>query len=284
MRRTSLGAVLLLAIAPLLARSQTYVGFDKNGYPGDDLLPTLHNTFAFTGYWLNNPPGMKGNPWAGKRGVVRAAGLGFLILFNGRLDAELKGQDAAALGRQDAAAAIAAAQTEGFPPGAVVFLDQEEGGSLLPEQAAYLGAWFTAIRHSAYKPGIYCSGVPAPDGAKKISTAQDVAARFPGTKLWIWNDSCPPSPGCVVPGKTRNAATDGQPTSAQGRELDMKESGTPSALVWQYARSPLDPETAAACRPTFAADGKCYAPGMPHSELTHIDLDASRSPDPSHGR
>lgn len=268
MSRASLLALLLLAMATASAAPQTYNGFDKNGYPGDDLLPALHQTFAFTGYWLNNPPGMSRNPWAGKRSVVRAAGFGFLILFNGRLDAQLKHHNAAALGRQDAAAAIAAAKAEGFPDGAIIFLDQEEGGSLLPEAATYIGAWVSAINRSAWKPGVYCSGVPVPDGAKMISTAQDIAARFPGTKLWIWNDQCPPSPGCVIPEK----------------ELNMKDSGFPSALVWQYARSPLGPETASACRPTFAADSKCYAPGQPHSEPTHIDLDASSSPDPSHGR
>jgi hypothetical protein len=268
MGRHSLLAVLLLAMAAIPAAPQTYIGFDKNGYPGDGLLPALHQTFAFTGYWLNNPPGMSRNPWAGKRSVVRAAGFGFLILFNGRLDAELKNRDAAALGRQDAAAAIAAAEADGFPRGAVIFLDQEEGGSLLPEAATYLGAWISTVKHSPNKPGVYCSGVPVPSGPKMISTAEDIATRFPGRKLWIWNDQCPPSPGCVVPGK----------------ELNMKNSGFPSALVWQYARSPLDPETAAACRSTFATDSKCYAPGLPHSEAAHIDLDASASPDPSHGR
>jgi hypothetical protein len=268
MGRHSLLAVVLLAIAAMPATPQTYIGFDKNGYPGDDLLPALHQTFGFTGYWLNNPPGMSRNPWAGKRSVVRAAGFGFLILFNGRLDAELKNHDAAALGRKDAAAAIADAQAEGFPRGAVIFLDQEEGGSLLPEAATYLGAWISTVKHSPNKPGVYCSGVPVPSGPKMISTAEEIATRFRGTKLWIWNDQCPPSPGCVVP----------------GTELNMKDSGFPSALVWQYARSPLDPETAAACRSTFAADSRCYAPGLPHSEPTHIDLDASASPDPSHGR
>jgi hypothetical protein len=50
---------------------RSYLGFAKNGYPGDDLLSELHRTFAYTGYWLNDPPGMQTNPWAGKRAVVR---------------------------------------------------------------------------------------------------------------------------------------------------------------------------------------------------------------------
>ncbi|MGC2301026.1 MAG: hypothetical protein WA476_19630, partial [Acidobacteriaceae bacterium] len=110
---------------------RAYFGFDKDGYPGDDLLPALHQTFSYTGYWLNNPPGMKNNPWAGKRRVIRDADFGFLILFNGRLDTQLKGKNADQLGREDASAAIAAAKREGFPTEATIFVDQEEGGSLL---------------------------------------------------------------------------------------------------------------------------------------------------------
>ena len=260
-------AMVLLALAGPARAQKTYFGFDKNGYPGDDLLPRLHETFAYTGYWLNDPPGMHSNPWAGKRAVVRAAGFGFLVLFNGRLDAQLKGREAAALGREDAAEAIRAAQREGFRAGTVIFLDQEEGGALLPEQAAYVGAWIAGLAPSAYKAGVYCSGIPVTAGVQRISTAEDIAGRFPGTKLWIWNDQCPPSPGCAVP-----------------EQLEMKDSGFPAALVWQYARSPLDPETASACRRSYAADRQCYAPGLPHTDETFIDLNASRSADPSRGR
>jgi hypothetical protein len=262
-------AACLLLIAALSGFGQrTYFGFDKDGYPGDDLLPALHQTFSYAGYWLNNPPGMNNNPWAGKRTVVRDAGLGFLILFNGRLDAQLKGQDASALGSEDASAATAAANQEGFPTGATIFLDQEEGGSLLPEQAAYIGAWIAAVDHSSYKVGVYCSGIAVPSGSKMISTAQDIATRFPHAKLWVWNDQCPPAPGCIVP----------------SGGLDPARGGTANAPVWQYAQSPRRPEDTTACQQTYATDGRCYAPDLQHSEQTYIDLNVSREPDPSRGR
>lgn len=269
----------MLAIACLLGANlaaaqsagqtaQTYYGFDKDGYPGDALLPELHEHFAYTGYWLNNPPGMSSNPWAGKRSVVRAAGFGFLILFDGRIDNELKGRDAAALGREDGAEAVAAAKREGFPAGAILFLDQEEGGGLLAEQASYLGAWFAAVRRSEYRAGIYCSGIPVSAGETTISTARDVEARFPGVRLWVWNDECPPAPGCALPRPGLNPA----------------KSGFSGTLVWQYAQSPRRKEDTKACRRTYAADGRCYAPGIARSEQSYIDLDVSQSADPSHGR
>src|SRR5208282_2934447 len=80
----------LLAPVALAANGPAHLGFDRNQYPGDANLEKLHKTFAFTGYWLNNPPGEKTNTWTGKRRQIEAAGLGFAVLFNGRLYLELK--------------------------------------------------------------------------------------------------------------------------------------------------------------------------------------------------
>jgi hypothetical protein len=251
----------------LAQASRSYIGFDKNDYPGDALLPALHRSFAYTGYWLNNPPGEKGNSWIGKRATLKATGFGFLILYNGRLDAQLKGKDAAALGRVDAAAAIAAAKREGFGAGAVLFLDQEEGGRLLPEQSAYLFAWIAAVRGSQYKPGVYCSGISVAEGSARITTAEQIASHDRDVALWVVNDQCPPAPGCATPSKS----------------LDPGSSGISKAKVWQYARSPRT-EFARQCGSTYAADNNCYAPTLPHSAQTFLDLDFSSSADPSAGR
>lgn len=252
----------------------SYLGFDKNDYPGDGRLEALRRTFAFTGYWLNTPPGASGNPWTGKRAILRARGFGFLLLFNGRLDAALKSGSPGQLGRDDAAAAIAAAAREGFPPGATIFLDQEEGGRLLPEQAEYVLAWVDAVRASRYKPGVYCSGIAVPDGAAKISTAQDILTRLQASHqagrvpLWVAQDECPPAPGCVVLRRPPAAA----------------ESGVPAALVWQYTQSPRRSQFTRECAKTYAPDGGCYAPGLPRSPESSLDLDVSPLPDPSSGR
>ncbi len=235
------------------------MGFDKNDYPGDAALPALRRTFAYTSYWLNNPPGSHANGWSGKRRLLKEDGFGFLILFNGRLDADLRGKDAAAVGRADGEAAVAAARREGFLPSAVVFLDQEEGGRLLPEQSAYLFAWVEAVRKSQYKPGVYCSGIVVPG---QISTAQDILSHDHSIVLWVWNDACPPAPGCALPKKTLTPAA----------------SGVPDASVWQFARSPKT-EFAKQCG-GYATDKNCYAP----ASQTFVDLNLSQSPDPSRGR
>ncbi len=69
---------LLLAVAALTiaaAAQSTYLGMDRNDYPGDAAMKTLRETFAFTGYWLNNPPGEKRNTWQGNRKTIRGSGL-----------------------------------------------------------------------------------------------------------------------------------------------------------------------------------------------------------------
>lgn len=254
------------SVAQVWAAPRAYLGFDKNGYPGDAHLAVLHRTFAYTGYWLNNPPEMQANPWSGKRATLRAHGFGFLLLFNGRLYAQLKNKDAAALGKADGELAARSARREGFPQQAVIFLDQEEGGRLLREQAAYLGAWVDAVRRAGYLPSIYCSGIAVPDGNSTVSTAQDVLSRFPGVRLWVANDQCPPAPGCSV-----KAAVPGA-------------SGFPQAAVWQYAQSPRRPQYTAQCARTYAGDGRCYAPALPQTPDTFLDLDTALSADPSNGR
>src|SRR5215472_12824071 len=69
---------------------KNYLGFDRNIYPGDDALPILRKTFAFSSFWLSPPPGEKTNTWVGKRELLRSQGFGFLVLYRGPESRELK--------------------------------------------------------------------------------------------------------------------------------------------------------------------------------------------------
>ena len=251
-----------------------YRGFDRNDYPGDFAMGGMHTTFAFTGYWLTNPPAENTNSWRGKRAVLRYQGWGFLVLANGRLDAEIlkaqkSGTSPADLGRKDAAIAVAAAHTEGFPPQTIIFLDQEEGGLLLDEQAAYLLAWTEAVYASDYRPGVYASGQPVSDGPNKIiTTIDDIRARIKSGHLhpvamFDAQDACGPSPGCTIYPK---------PLTDAG-ELDL--------TVWQYAQSPRRTQITKSCARTYGNDGNCYARAYPTIPL---DMDYADTSDPSNGR
>ena len=250
------------------------LGFDRNDYPGEAAMAVLHRSFAFTGYWLTNPPGENTNTWVGKRRALRDGGWGFLVLANGRLDAEIlsagkRGVVPSALGRQDAAVAVASAQREGFPPHTILFLDQEEGGRLLTEQAGYLLGWTEAVAATGYRPGVYASGQPVPDDpGTVIDTIRDIRARVKAGHLHevaIFDalDQCPPAPGCTVHAKPLTSVLD------------------PDLVAWQFAQSPRRSDITRSCAATYAADGNCYAPGAPG---VFLDMDTARSADPSGGR
>lgn len=275
----SIAATLLVAASGVRPSSSqvrqtgaTYLGFDRNDYPGDANLKILRQTFFYSGYWLNRPPGSKTNSWIGKRKTLQAAGFGFLVLFNGRTYEEIKhAGDASKLGKSDAAAAVRSARVEGFPPQTVIFLDQEQGGRLLPEQRAYLHAWIDTVNSAHFEAGVYCSGIAGREGAGvSIVTADDIRKNAAGRQItyWVVNDSCPPSPGCTVSGKDLSPAT----------------SGISFADIWQFAQSPKRPDFAGGCPANYNKDGNCYPPGVDPALRLHVDLDVSTSADPSHGR
>jgi hypothetical protein len=249
-----------------------YIGFDRNDYPGDSNLKILRRTFSYSGYWLNNPPGAKTNSWSGKRKNLQAAGFGFLVLFNGRAYEEIKAAgDAVKFGRSDAAAAASAARAQGFPLQTVIFLDQEQGGRLLPEQRAYLHAWVDGVNSVHFVAGVYCSGIASKESSGvSIVTAEDIRKNAGGRKIryWVVNDSCPPSPGCTVSHK----------------DLSPELSGLPFAEVWQFSQSPKRTDFASGCLATYNKDGNCYPPDVDPSQRLHVDLDVATSSDPSHGR
>ena len=208
----------------------------------------------------------------------------------------------AALGAADAKLAVIAARREGFPAGTILFLDQEEGGRLTEPQTAYLFAWAKGVREGGFRAGAYCSGIPVLEGKGSITTAQDIVAKEKAAvaaedakaeirtgkataaqakagkaedeaiALWVYNDACPPAPGCVVP----------------PRMPEPGLSGMESAEVWQYAQSPQRRPIASACPGYNKADNNCYLPGVDRGAKAMgeplLDLDTATSADPSHGR
>jgi len=258
----------LLKAAPKPSRS--YLGFDRNVYPGDPALPVLRKTFAFASYWLSPPPGEKLNTWKGKRELLASHGFGFLVLYRGPDNSELETEtDAARKGTQDANAAVAAAKEEGFAPGTIIFLDIEEGGRLSPTYHKYVGVWSEELKRAGFRAGVYCSGIPVKEeAAVTITTAEDIRnqATLHEIVIWAFNDVCPPAPGC------------GFPRNPPGPSA----SGVSNAAVWQFAQSPRRKERTALCQSKYAPDGNCYPPG----DTAHkwfLDVNVAASPDPSQG-
>src|SRR5438445_273567 len=226
------------ALSQQLLAPRAYLGFDRNDYPGDAALPILRKSFSFAGYWLGPPPGAKTNSWLGKRELLRSLGFGFLVLYTGPQSSELQQQwseehvfnnlksrmsSARRKGLSDARQAAAAARKEGFPSHTVIFLDIEEGGRLPAVYHAYLRSWVDQLAYAGYRAGVYCSGMPVDEGGGiTILTADDIRNNIGSRDLvyWVFNDACPPSPGCAIPQNP-------PPTSA---------SALPYATVWPFAQ------------------------------------------------
>src|SRR5260370_20796371 len=257
------------SVAPESAR-RSYLGYDRNIYPGDEALRVLRKTFVFTSYWLSPPPGEKTNTWLGKREFLRSQGFGFLVLYRGRESRELKNEEAARRnGTQDAKNAAVAAKSEGFASGTIIFLDIEEGGRLPANYHAYLAVWSEEITRVGYHPGVYCSGMPVrEEPGVTITTVDDIRNHAASSDITIcpYNDFCPPSPGCTFP-------QDPPPPSA---------SGIGYAAVWQFAQSPRRKEFTAHCPAKYAPDRNCYAPNHTlHKSV--LDVNTATAPDPTHG-
>ncbi len=261
-----------VSIAELESRTlgRAYLGFDLNTYPGDDALPILRKTFSFAGYWLSPPPGARQNTWAGKRHLFLSQKFGFLLLYRGPRTRELKSSSQAGnRGTADAVNAAATAKREGFPSHAIIFLDIEEGGRLPAKYHVYLRAWVDVLARAGYRAGVYCSGMPVNEGnGVTIVTSDDIRNNLGKRELayFVYNDACPPSPGCVVPHNPPSPSA----------------SGIPYAAGWQFAQSPRRKQFTARCAATYHADGNCYGPG----DTTHswfLDLNSAATPDPSSG-
>jgi Domain of unknown function (DUF1906) len=246
----------------------SFLGFDRNEYPGDANLQELRKMFAFSGYWLNNPPGAQTNSWIGKRAELESGGFGFLVLFNGRLYRDLR-KDATAIGKADGRTAVVAARREGFPERTIIFLDQEEGGRLLLEQKAYLFAWIDEVARGGFRVGVYCSGIAVHEsGGAAVTTAEDIRQNAGERHIsyWVTNDACPPSRGCEL-----------------SSHPSPNASGVDFADVWQFAQSPQRKDVAKACS-GYNQNGSCYALPATAKQNVYVDLNAANSNDPSGGR
>ena len=244
-----------------------YLGFDRNEYPGDAGMRELRKEFAFAGYWLTAPPGEKTNSWAGRRKMMESQGYGFLLLARGRAAGAIRtAASAKQRGIGDAQELARRAKAEGFGVGAIIFLDVEDGGRLPAAYHAYLRAWADELMRLGFRPGVYCSGIVVDEGGGvTIVTADDIRTNEAPREFayWVFNDACPPSPGCV------SVANPPLPSA----------SGVKEAAVWQFVRSPREKETAGKCS-GYATDENCYA-AQDAARKWHLDMNVSGTANPS---
>lgn len=157
-------------------------GFDTRDYPGDAAMRGWFGVspYRWVGYYLPAPC-YTGTTWTGRRQTLRDIGWGFAVLYVGEQDWRAMGRagaDTAAVenprcssahltherGRDHAGEAAAAAGTDGFPAGTVIFLDVERVESVSAELSTYVRAWVSRmLEEGRYTPGLYAHDINVED-------------------------------------------------------------------------------------------------------------------------
>jgi hypothetical protein len=134
-------------------------------------------------------------------------------------------------------------EAEGFASGAIIFLDLEDGGRLPAAYHAYLQSWADELVKQGFRPGVYCSGLIVDEGGGvRIVTADDIRTNEAPRKFafWVFNDACPPSPGCV------------------SVENPLPSAMVKDAVVWRVCTIAARKNTAAHCA-GYSKDENCYS-------------------------
>lgn len=188
-----------------------YLGFDSSAFPGLEAMAQLRRHFAFCGFYLPAPSHQDGG-WTGHRAALVEAGWGLAPVFVGR---EVVGPGSHLVdlehGELDGHACNEAMRAEGFPVGARVYLDLENGLPFPAAQQDYVRAWLTAMAAGGYRGGVYCSHMLAPHVA-------DVGGFAP---LWVFK----------VPTVARTAI------SAAPIAPNPALSGYSKATIWQFRQN-----------------------------------------------
>jgi hypothetical protein len=141
-----------------------FAGFDRSGYPGDQIVKTLRDTtnLRFCGYYFPAPSHSDGS-WLGKRSFLHNLGYGVVPIYVGeQVEGPGSHHCSSHKGLIDGNDTVQRMKTEGFASGSCVYLDLENGLPLQSIQRDYINSWCKAVQEGDFLPGIYCSHLLAP--------------------------------------------------------------------------------------------------------------------------
>ena len=247
--------VSLSAAQTTSSSAASFLGFDRNDYPGDQNLPALRQTFSFAGY-----PRLNDSSRRKFKQLERQAANSQLCWI--RIPGAVQWQ---ALCRSEIR----------FPNDGARDIRRDSRGRRRPSRrisrATLLSSSIRSRADACYPsrkptsmpgsmghrcrvsaPGIYCSGIAAKKTTGDIVTADDIRQNAALARH------------CVLRYRRRNV-----PPHRDARFVkppNPVESGVSFADVWQFARSPRREVFHGEMSATYLADGNCYPPGVDRRE------------------
>ena len=186
-----------------------YVGFDTHTYPGTGTMKAWKETpgapYSWVGYYLPSPCHAD-RSWVGKRDTLVAMGWGLAAVYVGQQtwgktprsltpaqrDVLRKKSNCAAdllsadEGARDANDATAKASGEGFPKGAIVFLDIEHMDKIPSAMRDYYKSWTARMLASGqYMPGFYAHEANAQQIFDDVHAVFQAAGDTTTPRMWL---------------------------------------------------------------------------------------------------
>ncbi len=190
----------------------SYAGMDAYAYPGSAQMSWLRTrtNLRWTGFYLGGAPNHGDTSWMSQRSTLVSMGWGLAPIYVGRQVGQASLSRSQGVTDGESAASLAA--QAGFPRGAVVYLDVEEGGTLPADLVSYYEGWVSGVVAMGYSPGVYCS---------YSTTANQLTQADARATVWVFDIG---SSSCPAAGTTSFAAP--APTQAWT-----------GAQSWQFAQN-----------------------------------------------
>jgi hypothetical protein len=186
-----------------------YVGFDTHTYPGTATMKVWKTTpgapYSWVGYYLPSPCHAD-RSWLGKRDTLSNLGWGMAIVYVGqqtwgktprRLSAAQRTRlkkttqcSVNLISVEEATAnaddATSIAESEGFAPGSVIFLDLERMEKIPTAMKGYYRAWTSRmLRNGIYQPGFYAHEHNAQEIYDDVIAEFKAAGSAAEPRFWI---------------------------------------------------------------------------------------------------
>lgn len=188
--------------------AHSFAGFDTAIYPGDEKMRIwkASSPYSHTAYYLPSPGHLNAS-WVGARERLEQMGWSFAVVYSGGEHDR---------GAENGTDAAARAEREGFPPGAVIFLDMEPLESIDSSVKDYVRRWFAEVLQAGYTPSLRCD-------AKDAVALREIAL-----------DNYPPAANAPLFWVRGGPAVFNRAASHPG------DSGIPFAGLWQESAATLE--------------------------------------------